>query len=97
MLQRIDGVSRTALDICLHHHERYDGRGYPDRLAGEAIPLAARMAAICDVYEAMTTIRPYKRAWSQRETIDMMKSSDGHFDAALLKTFLSQLAGNFGP
>lgn len=92
MLQRIEGVSRTVLDICLHHHERYDGRGYPDGLAGEAIPPVARMAAICDVYEAMTTVRPYKRAWSQRETIDMMQASKGHFDTALFDTFLSQLA-----
>lgn len=92
MLQRIDGVPRTVLDICLHHHERYDGQGYPDGLAGEAIPLVARMAAICDVYEAMTTVRPYKRAWSQRETIDMMRASKGHFDLALFRAFLSQLA-----
>lgn len=91
MLQKIDGIPQTVLDICLHHHEHYDGRGYPDRLAGDAIPLSARIAAICDVYEAMTTVRPYKRAWSQQETIEMMVGSKGHFDPELLQIFISQV------
>jgi putative nucleotidyltransferase with HDIG domain len=80
-----------VLDICRHHHERYDGAGYPGRLSGKKIPYVARLAAICDVYEALTTIRPYKRAFSQAEAINMMMSSPGHFDGRLLSAFVSKM------
>lgn len=91
LLRRVEGMPQTVLDIGLYHHERYDGRGYPERLTGETIPLSARMAAICDVYEAMTTARPYKRASSRQQTMEMMRAARGHFDERLLGTFLSQL------
>lgn len=91
ILKAIEGVEPIVLDVCLHHHERYDGGGYPQGLAGDNIPFAARIAAICDVYEAMTTIRPYKHAWSQADTVDMMMRSTGHFDPMLLGTFVSRM------
>lgn len=91
LLRRIDGVSSTVLNICLYHHERFSGEGYPEGLMGENIPFAARVAAICDVFDAMTTVRPYKRAWTQKETIEMMFSSNGYFDPRLLELFVSRL------
>lgn len=84
-------VHETVLDVCLHHHEHVDGGGYPDRLRGDQLSLAARIAAICDVYDAMTTLRPYKRAWTPKETIQMMFGSKGHFDRALLTEFVASL------
>lgn len=91
LLQKIEGIHPIVLDVCLYHHERYDGAGYPHGLYGESIPFAARIAAICDVYEAMTTVRPYKRAWSQADTVNLMMRSSGHFDPALLGTFVSSM------
>ena len=61
-----------AIDITRHHHERYDGTGYPDRLAGNAIPLAARIVAICDVYDALRARRSYKPALSHTAALQMM-------------------------
>jgi len=80
-----------VLDICRFHHERYDGSGYPHRLSGKEIPYVARLAAVCDVYEALTTIRPYKRAYSQSEAVNMMLNSPGHFDSELLSSFVSKM------
>jgi HD-GYP domain-containing protein (c-di-GMP phosphodiesterase class II) len=84
-------VPQQVLEICRYHHERFDGSGYPGRLAGKQIPYAGRLAAICDVYEALTTIRPYKRAFSQAEAINMMMNSPGHFDRQLLSAFVSKM------
>ena len=70
------------------HHERWDGMGYPDQLAGEAIPLAARILCIADVYDALTTERSYKRAFSQLEAIEIMRREVGRqFDPALFSRF----------
>lgn len=91
MLVAVANMPKAILDICLYHHEKYDGSGYPSQLAGNSIPLVARVAAICDVYDALTTVRPYKRAWSQAEAIDTMLSSPGHFDPDLLKAFVSKM------
>jgi response regulator RpfG family c-di-GMP phosphodiesterase len=80
---------QMAIDITRHHHERFDGSGYPDRLAGNAIPLAARMVAICDVYDALRSRRVYKPALSHAATVQLMtEASPGHFDPALLQCFL---------
>ncbi|RBR00896.1 hypothetical protein FVER53590_30316 [Fusarium verticillioides] len=81
----------TVLDICLHHHEKFDGSGYPFGLAGEKIPYVARLAAICDVYDALTTRRAYKGTWSQAQAVDSMMRSRGHFDPSLLRLFVSQM------
>jgi response regulator RpfG family c-di-GMP phosphodiesterase len=79
---------QMAIEITRHHHERYDGQGYPDGLAGDAIPLAARMVAIADVYDALRSRRVYKPALSHEATVNMMVAeSPGHFDPALLRVF----------
>jgi putative two-component system response regulator len=78
-----------AIDIARHHHERFDGTGYPDRLAGSAIPLAARIVAFADVYDALRSRRVYKPALSHAATKHiMLEGSPGHFDPALLEVFL---------
>jgi response regulator RpfG family c-di-GMP phosphodiesterase/serine/threonine protein kinase len=83
------GFLRMAIDITRYHHERYDGQGYPDRLAGEAIPLAARLVAIGDVYDALRSRRVYKPAYSHAATVQMMtEAAGGQFDPALMQTFL---------
>jgi response regulator RpfG family c-di-GMP phosphodiesterase/serine/threonine protein kinase len=76
---------QTAIDITRHHHERYDGTGYPDRLAGSAIPLSARIVAVGDVYDALRSRRVYKPALSHLASLQLMvEASTGHFDPALL-------------
>jgi len=94
VLSKIDTTPQEVLDISLFHHEKFDGTGYPRRLVGAQIPFFARIAAICDVYDALTTIRPYKRALSQREAIDLMMASEGQFDRELLSAFLSKMIIN---
>nr|WP_027686326.1 HD-GYP domain-containing protein [Rhizobium leguminosarum] len=91
LVSHVAHVPKQVLDICRYHHEKFDGSGYPGRLAGKKIPYVARLAAICDVYEALTTIRPYKRAFSQAEAINMMMNSPGHFDSQLLSAFVSKM------
>jgi hypothetical protein len=79
----------TAGEVARSHHERWDGTGYPDGLAGEAIPFAARIAAVADVYDALTSERPYKRAWPSRDAIDEIKRLSGtHFDPQVVDAFL---------
>lgn len=84
LLADVPGVPEAAMDVCLHHHEKMDGTGYPDGLAGEQISRAARMGAICDVYDALTSDRPYKAGWSPVEALTAMWSWEGHFDRRLL-------------
>jgi putative nucleotidyltransferase with HDIG domain len=88
-LLRASGVDvPAALDVCLHHHERIDGTGYPHRLAGADIGLLARMGAVCDVYDAVTSCRPYKDAWDPAEAIRKMAQWKGHFDTRVLHAFV---------
>lgn len=84
-------VSAVALDVCLHHHERVDGKGYPFGLTADQLSLHARMGAICDVYDAITSNRPYKRAWSANDSLARMLAWDGHFDADLLDAFITSI------
>jgi response regulator RpfG family c-di-GMP phosphodiesterase len=89
------GFLRMAIDIVRHHHERFDGTGYPDRLAGTAIPLAARIVALCDVYDALRCRRSYKPALGHAAALQLMKeAAGGQFDPALLEVFLG-CAGEF--
>ncbi|SOD16482.1 HD-GYP domain-containing protein [Nitrosomonas ureae] len=82
-------VHETALDVCLHHHERIDGKGYPEKLSGDALTLFARMGAVCDVYDAISSDRCYKAAWSPAEAIRKMASwKDGHFDESIFQAFV---------
>ncbi|MDP1614610.1 MAG: HD domain-containing phosphohydrolase, partial [Methylococcales bacterium] len=79
----------SALDIPRSHHEQWDGSGYPDGLAGETIPLAARIFAFADVYDALTSDRPYRRAWSQAEALEFIHSKSGtHFDSSITPVFI---------
>ncbi|MCC4231166.1 HD-GYP domain-containing protein [Sphingobium soli] len=91
LLKDIDAVPELALDVCRHHHEKIDGSGYPENLSGSEISLAARMGAICDVYDALTSNRAYKEAWTPVEAITRMQSWDGHFDPALLFSFMQSI------
>lgn len=78
----------TAADICRHHHERWDGAGYPDRLSGEAIPLTARIVTIADVYDALRSRRSFRPALGHAAALQMMTAnSAGHFDPALAQLF----------
>jgi hypothetical protein len=79
-----------ALVIPYCHHERWDGKGYPQGLAGEQIPLAARIFAVVDVYDALTSDRPYRKAWSHEETIAHLRAEAGsHLDPEAVATFLT--------
>jgi len=88
---------RHAMDISRHHHEKWDGSGYPDGLAGEAIPLSARLMAVADVYDALISRRPYKDAMSHQLAVDFIhKGCGSHFDPVVVRAFddtLEQFAG----
>ena len=91
LLQGGQGVLASTMDVVLQHHERMDGTGYPQRLAGDAISLLSRMGAICDVYDAITSNRPYKAGWDPAQSIARMASWKGHFDPALFAAFVQSL------
>jgi putative nucleotidyltransferase with HDIG domain len=84
-------VSEEAKDVCRHHHERFDGTGYPDRLAGEQISLVSRMGAVCDVYDAVTSDRPYKAGWDPAHALSQMATWKGHFDTAVFQSFVKSV------
>ena len=78
--------------IALGHHEKFNGTGYPFGLQGEDIPLCARIVAVADVYDALTSVRPYKRAWTPREALEFMDRQSGrHFDPRCLQAFHNQI------
>ncbi len=86
------GLEPTTLHCVIHHHERWDGSGYPEGLEGEEIPLAARIVSIVDVWDALSTARPYKRALPQAEVRDLLaKGRGGQFDAELVDLFFEIL------
>ena len=88
--EHASGVLCMARQIALTHHEKWDGSGYPEGLAGEAIPLAARIVAIADVFDALTTRRPYKEAWSMETAFCHLRAEAGrHFDPALVEPFIA--------
>lgn len=92
MLQEADEIDPVALDVCLHHHEKLDGSGYPKGLRGEEISLFARMGAICDVYDAITSNRPYKQGWCPADSLRRMAAwRGGHLDAQLFAAFVKCL------
>lgn len=79
----------TAQEITLSHHERWDGSGYPQGLKGEEIPISARIAAVCDVYDSLRSPRPYKRPFSHQEAVSIINSGKGtHFDPKLVDSFM---------
>ncbi len=91
LLKDGQAASAAALDVVLHHHERMDGTGYPHKLPGDQISQLARMGAICDVYDAITSNRPYKSGWDPAQSIARMASWKGHFDTALFAAFVQSL------
>ncbi|PXW87251.1 putative nucleotidyltransferase with HDIG domain [Nitrosomonas sp. Nm84] len=85
-------VDEVALDVCLHHHERMDGRGYPEKLSGDTLTLYARMGAVCDVYDAISSDRCYKKAWGPAESIRKMALwKNGHFDEVVFHAFVKTI------
>jgi putative two-component system response regulator len=85
-------LMRWASEIALSHHEKWDGSGYPNGLSGEAIPLTGRIAALADVFDALTSARPYKKAWPVEAAVGLIKENCGaHFDPNLVDAFLEQL------
>lgn len=85
------GIPAAALDVCLHHHEKMDGTGYPARLEGTQLSVVARMGAICDVYDALTSQRPYNDPCTASEALSQMASWGGHFDKLIFKSFVESL------
>ena len=85
---------RPALDIPYCHHEKWDGSGYPRGLKGQEIPLAARLFAVADVYDALTSDRPYRPAWSQEKALCyILEHAGSHFDPAAAHAFIRMLQG----
>jgi len=85
-------VDPMALDVCLHHHEKTDGSGYPEGLKGDEISLFAKMGAVCDVYDAITSNRPYKLGWDPAESLRKMAEwANGHFDPHVFQAFVKSM------
>ncbi|MDP1692340.1 MAG: HD-GYP domain-containing protein [Burkholderiaceae bacterium] len=91
LLREGQSVGEPVLDVCLHHHEKIDGSGYPHGLAGERITLLARMGAVCDVYDAVTSNRPYKAGWDPAQSMARMARWQGHFDPAVFAAFVKSV------
>jgi HD-GYP domain-containing protein (c-di-GMP phosphodiesterase class II) len=92
MLLKGHDVDPSVLDVCLHHHEKMDGSGYPKGLKGDQISLFAKMGAVCDVYDAITSNRPYKSGWDPAESLRKMAEwTNGHFDPKIFQGFVKSL------
>lgn len=88
LLRGAGAAGAMALDVCLHHHEKVDGSGYPHRLQRETISVFARMGAVCDVYDAVTSDRPYKAGWDPGEALRRMAQWKGHLDQSIFHAFV---------
>lgn len=91
MLVKANISDAVTLDVCLHHHEKMDGSGYPKHLSGDQMTIFAKMAAICDVYDAVTSTRAYKPAWEPGMALKRMASWSGHFDPDVFNAFVKSL------
>ena len=92
LLSQEGTAADMTLDVCLHHHEKIDGSGYPKGLKGDAISLYAKMGAVCDVYDAITSNRPYKAGWDPAESMRMMGQWAGvHFEPTVFQAFVQSL------
>jgi putative nucleotidyltransferase with HDIG domain len=91
LLLEAQGADDIALDVCLHHHEKVDGSGYPHKLRDSEISLFAKMGAVCDVYDAVTSERPYNKGWDPAETIRRMAEWNGHFDPVIFQLFVKSI------
>ena len=91
MGERANSFLKMSLDIAWCHHEKWDGNGYPRALRGGEIPLSARILALADVYDALTTVRPYKQAWTHDEALEWIKGGAGsHFDPDVVAAFVAR-------
>jgi len=96
LLSNLKPYKKGAVYV-LHHHERFDGKGYPAGLSGSDIPLGARILAVADSYDAMTTDRPYRRALSQSAAVDELRRCSGtQFDPKVIDTFINVLRNDYG-
>lgn len=91
ILQKQSDMPELVLDICRYHHERIDGRGYPQGLSGAQISPEVRMSTICDVFDALTSARSYKKGWSSQQALSWMMDREGQFDRTLLRRFILSL------
>lgn len=91
LLMDAGGFSEAVIDVALHHHERVDGAGYPDKLAGDRISLFSRMAAVCDVYDAVTSRRPYHAPWDPAEAMSHLARTKGQFDPRVFQAFVKSV------
>lgn len=91
MLVESGTVGDIPRDVCLHHHEKIDGSGYPEGLTDQHISLYAKMGAVCDVYDAITSNRPYKEGWNPAESIRRMAEWQGHFDTRIFHAFVKSI------
>lgn len=92
LLQSGKDVDAVVLDVCLHHHEKTDGSGYPKGLKADEISIFAKMGAVCDVYDAITSNRPYKLGWDPAESLRKMAEwANGHFDGKVFQAFVKSL------
>lgn len=84
-------TDEAALDVCLHHHEKMNGKGYPHQLQGDEISLFAKMGAVCDVYDAITSSRSYKASWEPSQSLQRMAQWSDHFDDTVFKAFVKSV------
>jgi putative nucleotidyltransferase with HDIG domain len=92
VLNHAEGAHAVALDVVLHHHERVDGTGYPEKISGDALTVFARMGAVCDVYDALTSNRCYKSGWEPAEALRKMAEwRNGHFDERIFHAFVKTI------
>ncbi len=88
LLSQVQGIPDAAMQVVRHHHERIDGSGYPDGLAADEIDPMARMGAVCDVYDAVTSERSYNVGWNPAQALSRMAAWKGHFDTAVFQAFV---------
>jgi putative nucleotidyltransferase with HDIG domain len=91
MLTASHGVDNVSLDVVLHHHEKVDGSGYPEKFKGDQISLYSKIGAVCDVYDAITSNRPYKSGWDPAESLRRMAEWKGHFDPLVFQAFVKSM------
>jgi len=91
LLQTLNVTEPIILDVCLHHHEKINGTGYPNQLQDDEISLFAKMGAVCDVYDAVTSNRPYKAGWEPGVALQRMAKWEGHFDPKVFKVLVQSV------
>jgi HD-GYP domain-containing protein (c-di-GMP phosphodiesterase class II) len=91
LLLQANIIDEVVLDVCLHHHEKVNGLGYPHKLKADEISIFAKMGAVCDVYDAITSNRPYKEGWEPGVSLQRMAQWAEHFDDSIFKAFVKSV------